>query len=285
MRASASMTGKFLNLTRGDTALLCLPIRYIAGKMMLVRASVLGLKLGLVKPGTNLLQSITKPVVFSAMVPNQVFHSIDQLAKVETLLIGGGPVSPEMEASLRSLPGRIFHTYGMTETITHVALRRLNGLDRQELFYALPGVSFSVDERECLVIEAPAIVRDKVVTNDLVALKSKSAFGWLGRYDHVINSGGIKIIPETVERKLAACISERFFVAGIPDPELGERLVLVVEHAGDCEAWRISFREKARTLLPSYHLPKAIYCLGDFMATETGKTHRIHTLDKALNAQ
>ena len=278
MRASARMTGEFLQMKPGDRALLCLPIRYIAGKMMLVRAATLQLRLYVVKPSSTPLTLVGSSIDLCAMVPNQVFASIEELEKVHILLIGGGPVNYELESKLKRKGGSIFHTYGMTETLTHVAMRRINEPGASRYFKALPGVSFRVDERDCLAIDAPHLIENELITNDCVELSDSKSFVWKGRMDHVIISGGIKIQPEEVERALEPILDHRYFVAGIPDPSLGQKLILVVE--GDQRMLGNISQLLSKISLAPYQFPREVYFLPQFEETPTGKVQRTKTVGK-----
>ena len=202
MKNSAQLTGKTFELKEGDSTLLCMPMKYVAGKMMVVRALALGLDLKVVEPSSSPLKGLNKPIDFAAMVPLQLEKSLNQLDKVKTLIVGGGQVNPALVDKLRDISTQVYETYSMTETLTHVAIKPLNGPNKQDVFQALDGVQFEIDERDCLVIHAPMLNPNPVLTNDLVALIDETSFHWLGRYDNVINSGGIKIIPEKVEAKL-----------------------------------------------------------------------------------
>ena len=279
MEASAHMTGAYLDLEPGDTALLCLPLQFIAGKMMMVRAMVLRLRITIIKPQSSPLENLSGPIHFSAMVPNQVFGSLDDLEKIETLLIGGGPIHRDLTERLESMKGRIYHTYGMTETITHVAMRQLNGGGYSPYFEALPGVTFQSDDRSCLVIEAPHLLDEELATNDLVELINPHQFVWRGRYDNVIISGGVKIIPEELERELGKHISHRFFITGLEDPQLGQKVVIVVEGPALLEP---EIGELIGGVnLPRFHQPKKIYVVSSFEETSSGKIQRSLTLKKA----
>jgi len=261
---SAIATGDFLHLTAGDTALCCLPVKYIAGKMMLVRSMVLGLELDLVEPQSNPLKNNPKNYDFVAMVPLQVEHSINQLNQIKKLIIGGANVNKALEKQLLNIAGEIYESYSMTETVTHIALKRIGEL----VFTVLPNVVISVDQRNCLVIDAPELNPDKIVTNDVVSKISETAFIWKGRIDHVINSGGIKLFPEEIEKKLSEKITSRFFITGIPDEKWGEKVVLVVEG----EEFLVN--EIIFDVLDKYEKPKGIYFLPKFLETETGKIKR-----------
>ncbi|SHG34495.1 AMP-binding protein [Flagellimonas flava] len=266
---SAKATGNYFGLQAGDTSLLCLPSTGIAGKMMLVRAMVLGLELDYVKPSSTPLDNISRNYDFCAMVPLQVEHSLLKLECIRTLIIGGASVSPSLKERLMSLPAQVFETYGMTETITHVAVKSV----KNSGFKALPNISFAQDDRGCLVIEASKISDEPVVTNDMVELISETEFQWLGRYDSIINSGGVKLIPEQIEQKIAPLISSRFFVAGIPDEVLGEKLVLILEGEAVPDS---DFLDAIKRLdgINKYEVPKELYFVPTFEMTTTEKVNR-----------
>lgn len=267
---SARATGAYFKTGSGTRGLLCLSADYIAGKMMLVRAMVLGWDLHVVTPSKDSLTEYDNDYDFVAMVPYQVWHSLDALYKVKKLIIGGGGVPAELEEKLQEVDTEVFATYGMTETVTHVAVRRINGPARSDRFSALPDVKFSIDERNCLVISAPNVSDEPVITNDVVTLHSPSSFTWHGRYDNVINSGGVKIYPEAIEAKLAAEIDSSFMIASEKDPELGERVILVYE--GDERS--VPNLTRVFQKLAPYERPKRVYSLSKFVYTETGKLKR-----------
>jgi len=268
---SAKATGAFFDVEEGTSALLCVPVKFIAGKMMLVRALVLGWNLHIVAPQKNVLTQYDNDYDFVAMVPYQVHHSINALKKVKKLIIGGGVVSKELKKKLQSVPTQVYATYGMTETITHIAVKRINGENSTDIFTAIPGVKFSIDKRECLVIEAPHISEETIITNDLVTLVSSTEFQWLGRIDNIINSGGIKIYPEKVEEALSSYIKLPFIIASEKDEELGERVILIIENEKGVEPSNYS---EAFATLSSYERPKRIYTLSNFPYTKTEKIKR-----------
>lgn len=277
---SALMTGEYFDLGPGNKALLCLSAEYIAGKMMLVRAMVLGLQLDTVEPNTKPLDKTTESYDFTAMVPLQAFNSIQKLSQVKKLIIGGAPVSSDLKNSLRGLQTEIFETYGMTETVTHIAVKQLNPspeINESVFFETLSGVKIQNDQRGCLVIDAPQITAQKVVTNDLVDIVDEKHFVWLGRYDNVINSGGVKLIPELIEAKLAKLLSRNFIVAGVPDEKLGQKLILIVEEKLDPEV----FFKKLKQLrnLDRFEVPKKVYSVQKFQLTKNGKINREATLE------
>ena len=282
MKNSAKATGAFFELEEGTKALLCLSTDYIAGKMMLVRALTLGWYLDVVEPVSNPLEGIDAVYDFCAMVPMQLANSLDNLTKVKILIVGGGAVSATLQEKIKNISTSVYATYGMTETITHIALKKLNNYNVVENYKVLPHVKISLDNRGCLVIDAPKVSDEKIITNDLVKIISETEFEWLGRYDHVINSGGVKLIPEQIEQKLSEIINDRFFVAGISDDVLGEKLVLVIEQNVTSSAVEKSaILNVVRNLktLTKYEVPKEIYFLPKFIETETKKIQRRKTLD------
>ena len=222
---SALATGDFFDLNPGDKALHCLPVKYVAGKMMLVRAMILGLDLDFVAPSIHPLEGNEVVYDFVAMVPIQAQHSLKELKKVKKLIVGGAKMNKPLENALSKLTTVVFETYGMTETITHIAAKRAG----ENAFTVLPNVTISYDERNCMVIHAPRISDEVIITNDIVELVNENQFVFLGRFDNVINSGGIKLIPEQIEEKLSNKIESRFYVIGKSDKDLGEKLILVIE--------------------------------------------------------
>ncbi len=261
---SALATGTFFDLQAGIKVLHCLPTQYVAGKMMLVRAFILGWDMDLVAPSSNPLDRNDTQYDFAAMVPLQAQHSIDKLGQVKKLILGGAKVSSALSAKLQQVPTEIYETYGMTETITHIAAKRVG----EEAFTVLPNVTISEDERHCLVIDAYAICDEPVVTNDVVQIVDDKHFIWLGRHDNVINSGGVKLFPEQIEEKLSGKIDRRYFVKGIPDEELGEKLVLFVEG----EPYDIDNAIFGK--LGKFEKPKQIQFIDKFTETESGKVIR-----------
>jgi len=275
LRASALATGAFFDLPEGTTALLCLSPAYIAGKMMWVRALVLGWHIDLVAPEGNPLKDSVKIYDFTAMVPLQLANSINELHKIKQLIVGGGVVSSKLIQQIQGVSTQLYATYGMTETVSHVAIRKLNNPEEESAYKAMQGVSFSQDNRDCLVVTAPHVTADICVTNDVVRLVSETAFEWMGRVDTVINSGGVKLIPEEIEKKLSEIISQRFFVAGVPDSLLGEKLVLLIEGTVSND---VSDNVKSLKTLSKFEIPKEIYFIKKFIETETKKIQRKKTL-------
>ena len=275
---SALTTGKYFNLGENTTGLLCLPIQFIAGKMMLIRALLLGWKLDIVVPDASPLRNTQKEYDFTAMVPLQLENSIKSLHLIKTLIVGGGVVSQRLQQKIQNVSCAVFATYGMTETITHIAVKKLNnfhtissGQIKNSYYEVLPDIEIFIDQRNCLVIKSPKISNHIIFTNDTVQLISEHQFEWLGRFDTIINSGGIKLHPESIEKKLSRILTTRFFVAGIPDSILGEKLILVVE--GTFQEINIS-----QVNLSKFEIPKEIYFVNEFVQTATKKIARKKTL-------
>ena len=285
MEASARITCNFLGLQQGDTALLCMPLDYIAGKMMVVRALTCGLRLIAVTPsGTPCWD---EPVDLAAMVPLQVWNLLQQrpsqLKQIRHLLIGGGAIDERMEEALKDFPNAVWSTYGMTETLSHIALRRLNGPTASEWYTPFEGVTLSQTDEGCLVIEAPAVHDGPLVTNDIVelsslldqrslcTLKSKNSkrFRIIGRKDNVICSGGIKIQMEEVERLLHPHLSIPYMITRAKDERLGEMVVLLTEGGNPDEVKAVCER-----VLPKYWQPRRVIIVDHLPMTETGKPAR-----------
>lgn len=279
---SATATSKFFDLPANTTALLCLPATYIAGKMMLVRAMVLGWQIDTVPPSSNPLDHVFKRYDFCAMTPFQLDNSIGRLHLIKKLIVGGGAVSPRIQKMVRECATKVYETYGMTETVTHIAAKRLNPKNKKKQpkpFKVLPDIGISQDKRGCLMIKAPKLADKEIVTNDVVDIITYKKFVWKGRFDNVINSGGVKLFPEEIERKLGKIIDHRFFVTSMPDDALGERLVLFVETAFSEESLT-ELQKKIADLntLEKYEVPKKIYLIEKFEQTSSGKIHRENTL-------
>lgn len=273
-RSSARMTGSFFGFYAGQNALLCLSPDTIAGKMMIARALEWNLNLHVVLPSATPLKDVTRRMDFVAMVPYQVQRSIiespDAFHDRMQLIIGGGPISPALEKQIQKLPCQAYHTFGMTETISHIALRNIT--KKSSRFRLLNGVTAEIEEGK-LQISAPHLGVENLITNDCVAFFGEREFEWLGRMDFVVNSGGVKIHPEEVERTIAPLINANFFVIGIPDEQLGERLVLCVESK------QIPIKKKdLEAVLPKYHVPGKVYFYNEFAYTKSDKINRLATL-------
>ncbi|MBN2610794.1 MAG: AMP-binding protein [Bacteroidales bacterium] len=280
MIGSAKLTQRFFALDEKTNALLCLPVKYIAGKMMIVRAFVSGYNLLTSTPKPNPFKTIKKPLDFTALTPHQLYHSLEDLKrlKIKNIIVGGGEITPELEKEIFGLPAKIYATYGMTETCSHVALRKVNGHGAADYYSALPGITFKTDSRGCLVVLAPGISDKTIVTNDMVDLINSTRFRWLGRFDNVINTGGIKIFPETVEKKISGIIKESFFIGKSSDIALSEKLVLYIEGSKSLAGKEAAVLDSLRRLLEPYEVPKEVVFIGKFTRSGSGKILRDQTL-------
>ncbi|MBZ9779326.1 AMP-binding protein [Psychroflexus sp. CAK8W] len=284
---SALATGKYFKIQEETKALLCLPANFIGGRMMLVRAMVLGWDLDLVEPRSNPLDEVFKTYDFCAMTPFQMDNSLGRLHLIKKLIVGGGAVTDNLIGLIQGIPTTVYEVYGMTETISHIAARKLNPkTDNKEKrpFKALPNVSVSQNENNCLVIKAPKILDEELVTNDIVEVLTYKKFFWIGRLDNVINTGGIKVFPESVEKKLQKLITHRFYIAGIPHDSLGEEVVLFIE-APENKKYLNDLKHaiEQKKSLGKYEKPKHIYFVDKFEETDSGKIHRKKTLSKLIS--
>ena len=296
MLASAKITCNFLGLKEGDTALLCMSLDYIAGKMMVVRAIERGLRLIVVEPSGHPLVKQGDGFTFAAMVPMQVYNSLqvpgerERLMMIKHLIIGGGAIDEAMAEELKSFPNHVWSTYGMTETLSHIALRRLNGPEASEWYTPFPSVSVSLNEEGCLVIDAPEVCQERLVTNDIAELATQRGqslmcsansahegqspcvanvpFKILGRKDNVICSGGIKIQAEEVERMLKGHLRIPYLISKRPDKKFGEVVVMLTE--GDVE----EAKRVCEAVLPKFQRPKAYIHVSEIPMTETKKPAR-----------
>ncbi len=286
MLHSAKMTCDILSLQKGDSALLCLPIEYISGKMMVVRAIERSLKLIIKTPSSTPLTDFNEEIDFCAMSPMQVENSLDKIHLIKNLIIGGAAVSVSLnnkifealknrQPSTINFQPKIYETYGMSETLSHIALKQIHPVT-EDYFKVLNNVEISLDERKCLQIYAPKLNSEILKTNDLVELKNEKEFRFLGRIDHVINSAGLKIYPEELENLVKKEISNEVVFLGIKDDLLGEKLVLIVEGNENT-----IFKEKLSTLVfpTKNHRPKEILFLENFPQFPNGKINRRELLD------
>ncbi len=278
MLASARITNDFLGLREGDAALLCMSLDYIAGKMMVVRSMERGLKLLTVEPNghpLNYCQSAIDDcqIDFAAMVPLQVYNTLqvpeerERLMGIRHLIIGGGAIDDALGAELKNFPNAVWSTYGMTETLSHIALRRLSGPEASDWYTPFPSVQVSLSDEGCLVIDAPEVCPECLVTNDIAEI-STQGFRILGRKDNVICSGGIKIQIEEVERHLRPFLRAPYLISKRPDPKFGEVAVLLTEDSVD------DARQVCERVLPKYHLPRHYLHVDHLPLTETGKPAR-----------
>ena len=286
MEASARITCQFLGLKEGDTALLCMPLDYIAGKMVVVRSLTCGLRLVEVEPSGHPLRELDSAPTFAAMVPLQVCNSLQDekeaqlLRDIKQLIIGGGAIDAALESQLRTFPNAVWSTYGMTETLSHIALRRINGKEASSWYTPLEGVEVNVNTDRCLVIYAPAVCKERIVTNDIAELHPDGRlFRILGRKDNVICSGGLKIQIGEVEQRLRPHLDCPFMVTKHPDQRLGEAVTLLFE-GNDDKIGKIS--GICRETLPHHWIPRYIFAIDQLPLTGNGKPARAEAEKMAL---
>jgi len=285
MMNSARMTNHFFRLNATSTVLLCMPATYIAGKMMLVRALVSGFNLLAVEPSANPFENLNQPIDFTAITPYQLFHSAESLKNghVRKIIVGGSLVTGKLEQLVSTIPAELYETYGMTETCSHIALRRFNGKEKSEYFTVLGGVEIHQTKRGCLVIDAPHLLEYEIQTTDMVEIISDNSFRWLGRADSVINSGGVKIHPEQVEKKLEGIIPTSYFITSVPDQLLENKVVLVIESEAFTAEQELDLKLKIQPMLHKFEFPKQFYFLPAFVYSENNKLLRKETLSKAIS--
>ncbi len=285
MMNSAMLTVSFLNIQKGDTAQLCMPLKYIAGKMVVIRALVAELNLIPITPCGHPMETLPVAPTFSAMIPMQVYNSLQNprecelLKQVKHLIIGGGSIDDSLSNALKYFPEAVWSTYGMTETLSHIALRKLSGKDASIWYTPLPEVNVSISDCGTLVIDAPKVSSQTLVTNDIAVFNERGQFRILGRKDNTINTGGVKVQIEQVEALLKPLLSTSFMITSIPDPKFGERIVLLLENS-----FNISFKtvHQAIDTLPPYWQPKEILYALQLPLTETGKPDRAKAKKLAL---
>lgn len=271
MRESALLTGNYFNFQKGKAVLLCLPIDKIGGIMLIVRAIVWKLKLYTLTPKFKLSLNSLPAIDFASLLPAQAIENYEQLHTIKNVLLGGAALPLHLEEKLQSHSSNFYLSYGMTETLSHIALRKINGMEAPPHFTTLPGVTINTDQQERLRITAPKLSIYDLQTNDIVKRLSPTTFEFVGRYDNIINSSGLKINAETIESQLAPYISQPFYIKGTPDKKLGEKVTLFIES----KKWSVqelqNLNDRMQTLSPKQAIPKQIIFQERFHYTSTGK--------------
>jgi O-succinylbenzoic acid--CoA ligase len=295
LSSSAFMTGAALNLQGGTRALVCLNVAYIAGIMMLVRGMELGWELSITEPSSNpLLDFEEADFDFVAMVPLQLstclFNEMtkNRVNNLSKILLGGAPVGIQLQKQIDKLTIPVFQSYGMTETVSHVALKKLNGPVFENDYKVLPGITFGLDERGCLFLSGAVTNGEKIQTNDLAEITSENTFTWLGRIDNVINSGGVKIVLDMVDEVVAAVLYDsgyenNFFSWFEKDEKLGQKLILIIQKAEKnitCEILLDEIRKRVST----YEIPKHVYFVEEFVKTPTDKIDKRRTANELFKS-
>jgi len=290
IQRSVQQTADTFGLVQGEALLNPLSIESVAGFMMLMRGLVCRMPVYCVEPGRAPLPEALRDCAFSfaAFVPLQLKTLLARgyapsLNAIKTIITGGGPVNAELEQAVRQLTTTVYHTYGMTETLTHVATRQLCP-ERKSAYTGVAGVHFEQTAEACLLIHTP-LWQEPVATNDRIRLIDSHHFEWLGRLDWVINSGGYKIQVEQAEDRIAAAFQDHwsavpeFFLFGTPDEALGERAVLIIKTADPLdENARNALLSTLKGYLHSYAVPKALFDLRTFQYTPSGKLDRKGTI-------
>lgn len=287
---SAKLTCSYLQLREGITALLCLPVNRIGGMMMVVRCIVNKMKLICLEPSASPLAQLAKDSLpqFAALTPMQLYpvkdsYNLFRLSeKIDCIILGGSEVPRGLTELINNMTNRVYATYGMTETISHIALKRLSGKNRDLHFQVLPGVTVSRDERGCLVIDAPPLNIQGLATNDVVELYGNNRLNWLGRLDNVINTGGIKVYPEQMEEEMRERVLVPFFIAGIPDERTGQKVIMVIERATISEN-ELELLNSYLQTMDSKIRPKELLLTIRFKKTANGKLKRLESLLAAEN--
>lgn len=278
---SARTTCDFLGLKKGDSALLCMPLKYIAGKMMVVRSLVAGLRLITTEPSSHPLRNLKEIPDFAAMTPMQVYSTIkdpketEKLRQIKVLIIGGGAIDTVLQQKLRYFPNKLMSTYGMTETLSHIALRQLNGSAASDWYTPLENVKVRLSNTGTLIITAPKVCDRELVTNDLAEINSKGQFHILGRTDNVINSGGIKLQIEEIEDALRPHIQVPFMITKRKDLQFGEIVTLLYSGSSSPELLS-SIKMACQALTNKYMCPKWIARVDSLPYTETNKPDRVN---------
>lgn len=287
---SATKTCDFLGLEKKDTALISLSTDSVGGKMMLIRSFVKNLEITLITPCSNPMENIDTSFDFLSFVPLQIYEILKNtpekvalLNQAKAIIIGGGEVNYELEEMINSIKAPVYSTYGMTETVSHIALRRLNGEPKKDFFTVFDGVEIAIDERNCLTINSEVTNNETLKTNDVVELLDNKNFRWLGRYDNIINSGGIKIQIESLEKKIKQIFDilgykERFFITSKKDIKFGEKIILVIEKDFIDKTSLDSIFLALGKSLSKYETPKTILNTKSFIFTQSGKLDKIETL-------
>jgi O-succinylbenzoic acid--CoA ligase len=289
MKASASMTINALHLGNNDTVFVCLNTQFIAGKMMLVRALTGNMKIIAMEPSANPLKDLVQPFDFIALVPLQIRAILlspekNKLDYIKGILIGGAALDASLLKAIQSIKSPVFATYGMTETISHIALQDLHQQSVEPFYKTLPDVKIHVDERGCLVIRAPYLTNE-IQTNDLVTIHDDKHFSWLGRWDNIINTGGIKVIPEKVENDIRSLtvgtdINQNFFIASIHDERLGEKIILITEGPMSENWGKILTLHKQS--FSRYETPKVFFSIEKFIFNKNNKIDRKATINATM---
>ncbi len=285
LTSSARMTGAFFNYRPHQTILLSLSIDTIGGKMIVIRALIHNMHIIVIEPGKNPLSHINTYIDFVSLVPYQLKHIISdtpsKLNLISTILLGGAPVSYELKQKIQTLNPEFFESFGMTETMSHIALKNLKS--GNTYFTTLEGINISINTNHQLIINAEKLGIKELQTTDEINIISPTSFEWIGRTDFAINSGGFKFHPELIEKKIEPDIQLPFFIHKEPDVNLGERIICCIEGRFDnniCNDLNYIFINK----LDRYEIPKEIYFIKSFTYTNSNKINRLSSYNSLFHA-
>jgi o-succinylbenzoate---CoA ligase len=283
MVLSAKCTIDFLKLKSDGNALLCLSCEHIAGKMMVVRAILSQMNLIAVEPSTYALKNLLhEKIDFAAFVPLQISALIEdeqyrkKTETIKNIIIGGTEISQLLKKKLNGFNNNVYETFGMTETISHIAMKLISKNNNQSYFETLNKVEVRADNNKRLIIHAKYLSSKPIHTNDVVKIISKRKFLWLGRFDNIVNSGGMKLYPETIEQKLKPHISYNFFLSGMRDEKLGQKLVMIIESENEINKQEIL--DTIKLFSERFEIPRDIFYVNKFMKTPSGKLNRKETM-------
>lgn len=285
VKESALRTNRVFKIDSDSRLHSCISPDFIGGKMMLVRSQISGASLTWEEPSNRPLKDFSRKdrIDLVAVVPSQMEHIIENEAampEIRVIIVGGAPLSTILREKIAKSRFNVFETYGMTETASHIALKKIGS---ENNFKTLEGIQVSKDDRGCLVIRFKD--GEKIVTNDLAEVISDREFHIRGRIDNVINSGGKKINPLDLEEKISGFCNRPFIITGIPDEKWGERIVMMIEGSGN-EGEIGLLKEKIRTVLPGWQIPKEIIYVDSLPRTSGGKVLRSSlNLSLLLNAK
>ena len=280
---SARATNKHFKLNDSAVYLLCLPTKYIAGKMMLIRSIEANGRIVFSNSFSDPIENLNQHIDFCAMTPfqvsNSLTHSKENFKWIKTLIIGGGIINLELEQALENIPTECYHTFGMTETISHIAIREINSGNKPDIYSCLEHVSIDVNSNNQLIINSKKLNIKNLTSNDVVEIIDATNFKWKGRIDNVINSGGIKYYPEILEKKLQKELNGlNYIIDKIQHSILGEQIILIIENKQNIKIQKLVFKN-----FESYEIPKKIFELDDFIYTSNNKINRLKTRAKAIS--
>ncbi|MEO9967871.1 MAG: AMP-binding protein [Reichenbachiella sp.] len=282
--ASVEATAKYLSLQKKFSVLLCLNPDFIASVMMVARCLIVDMDLIIQRPTANPMKDITESIDFAAFVPIQIYKMMEEgtlskLSMINRVIIGGAPLSGLAFDALSKIDTDIYQTYGMTETVSHIALMPVKGNFASATFHILDEVLIEQDLNCCLRAKGAVTCDRWIQTNDIIERINENEFLWLGRYDHTINSGGIKIHPEQLEKELENVLGQQleYIISWEKNERVGMACVLLIENDTLSEE---GFKNVQKTILDKfskYHVPKAVYSLAQFARTDSGKIKREET--------